>query len=108
MPNLEAVRADLLSRAEALTVRVGKIGSHLRGIDREAPADWTDRAQFLENDQVLEALEGHDLAELLQIRTAVRRLRAGTYGTCEGCGGPIPVARLEVLPTTTLCVRCAD
>lgn len=38
--------------------------------------------------------------------TALARLAAGTYGTCERCDGRIPLARLRALPETTLCVDC--
>jgi len=29
------------------------------------------------------------------------------YGNCENCGEPIPVARLEALPYSSLCKNCA-
>ena len=45
---------------------------------------------------------------LLKVKQAERRLRGGTYGLCEVCGEPIPVARLEALPYATTCVRCAS
>ena len=45
--------------------------------------------------------------ELDQIRRARAALDAGTYGTCEVCGGEIGTARLEVRPASICCVRCA-
>jgi RNA polymerase-binding transcription factor DksA len=42
-----------------------------------------------------------------QIRRARAALEAGTYGTCEQCGGEIGAARLEARPASTRCVRCA-
>lgn len=39
---------------------------------------------------------------------ALERLDQGEYGICESCGVAIPIARLEVLPYTTLCVECAQ
>lgn len=39
---------------------------------------------------------------------ALAKLEAGTYGTCERCGEPIPPARLEARPTASRCVGCAD
>ena len=42
-----------------------------------------------------------------QIRKARAALQAGTYGTCEQCGGDIGAARLEARPASTRCVRCA-
>ncbi|WP_319463270.1 TraR/DksA family transcriptional regulator [Micromonospora sp. RTP1Z1] len=38
--------------------------------------------------------------------TALRRMSEGSYGRCEGCGGEIPVARLEILPSARYCVPC--
>ena len=45
---------------------------------------------------------------LRKAENALERLDAGAYGICESCGTAIPVARLEVLPYTTVCVECAQ
>lgn len=37
---------------------------------------------------------------------ALRRLAAGTYGLCDGCGHRIPLARLRAVPETHLCIGC--
>jgi RNA polymerase-binding transcription factor DksA len=43
--------------------------------------------------------EGYSLAMLVaEIVRALTNLRRGTYGDCERCGQPIPLARLRVLP----------
>jgi RNA polymerase-binding transcription factor DksA len=44
---------------------------------------------------------------LIDIDAALQRLQDGTYGTCQDCGRPVPVARLRALPHTTHCVDCA-
>jgi DnaK suppressor protein len=41
-----------------------------------------------------------------QIENALLRLEAGSYGLCETCGDPIPLARLEACPSCTECVTC--
>jgi DnaK suppressor protein len=33
-------------------------------------------------------------------------MRAGKYGSCEVCGGKIPLARLNALPYATMCIDC--
>jgi DnaK suppressor protein len=49
------------------------------------------------------------LAEKLRaLADAQDRLREGTYGLCQVCGGRIPRRRLEAMPTATLCVRCQE
>jgi RNA polymerase-binding transcription factor DksA len=42
-----------------------------------------------------------------EVREALRRLDEGTYGLCQECGGPIAKARLEAIPFTRFCVKCA-
>jgi len=51
----------------------------------------------------LAALESR---ELLKIERAIRAIRTGQYGLCEGCQKAIPVARLNALPYTTHCIQC--
>jgi RNA polymerase-binding transcription factor DksA len=44
--------------------------------------------------------------ELNQVERALLRLKQGTYGLCEACATKIPVSRLNVLPYSTLCIKC--
>lgn len=44
---------------------------------------------------------------LADVEAAFARLSAGTYGTCERCGSPIPESRLEARPAARTCVGCA-
>ncbi|XVX19593.1 TraR/DksA family transcriptional regulator [Actinomycetota bacterium] len=44
---------------------------------------------------------------LAAVEHALTRLDAGTYRTCERCGGPIGEARLNARPVATTCIRCA-
>lgn len=41
-----------------------------------------------------------------EINHALAKIAGGTYGRCEGCGQPIPRARLKALPQARLCVAC--
>ena len=57
-------------------------------------------------DTGLAGLEAQD--ELGQeVREALDRIAAGTFGTCENCSQPISRARLELLPHARLCETCA-
>jgi RNA polymerase-binding transcription factor DksA len=53
------------------------------------------------------ALLARSRADIVALALARDRLDAGTYGTCQGCGRPIPSERLAALPSTTTCVACA-
>jgi DnaK suppressor protein len=39
---------------------------------------------------------------------ALRRMDEGAFGTCENCGQKIAKARLEAIPFTRFCVKCAE
>jgi RNA polymerase-binding transcription factor DksA len=43
---------------------------------------------------------------IMEIDRATLKIEAGSYGTCEQCGQPIPQARLKALPYASLCVAC--
>ncbi len=66
------LRAQLEDDLEALRARHERLSAHLRNEDREVPADWTERAQFTENDKVLEALEVRTLNHIRQIQRTMR------------------------------------
>jgi RNA polymerase-binding transcription factor DksA len=39
-------------------------------------------------------------AQLNEVEHALSKFENGTYGICERCGRPIPLARLRILPET--------
>ena len=59
-------------------------------------------------DRELDEGLGDDAERVLdKIEAALGRIDAGTFGTCEVCGGEIPAERLEAIPYTTLCIEDA-
>lgn len=60
-----------------------------------------------EQEFTLERLS-NDGDRLERIEAALDRIARGAYGACEECGSRIPKARLEVLPDTPYCVKCAS
>jgi DnaK suppressor protein len=96
--NLERKRVDLLTRLEQLR----------QDLRRPNNPDFAEQATERENDEVLDALDGAGRVELAAIGRALARIESGDYGSCAGCGEPIPIKRLEVLPYSVYCVNCAD
>jgi RNA polymerase-binding transcription factor DksA len=43
---------------------------------------------------------------LAQVNSALERMNAGTYGTCQSCGRPISEERLEAFPYVGYCIEC--
>jgi DnaK suppressor protein len=46
-------------------------------------------------------------AKLADVDRALAKLEDGTYGVCDRCGAAITPERLDAIPWTALCVRCA-
>lgn len=42
------------------------------------------------------------------IEGALERIESGTFGQCEECSGKITKPRLEAIPYTPFCIKCAE
>jgi len=107
MSDLKNIRAQLQAELEHVIEKHGHLSDHLRNADRTVPADWADAAQFVENDEVMEALESRARQRIEKLTQALARIESGNYVTCSSCEEEIEAERLEVLPETTVCSTCA-
>ena len=53
-------------------------------------------------------LMGNEKEVLEQIEAALERIEHGSYGRCQACGRAIAKARLDAIPYTAFCVKCAS
>lgn len=104
MANYTELRAQLETRLADIRQRVGRIEGDLR---RTADPDWVEQATERENDEVLQGLDEMGRAEVTQLRDALRRIDAGSYGVCVSCQKPIQEERLRAVPTAATCISCA-
>ena len=68
-------------------------------------ADGGSMAFELEKELTLDENTRHLLN---QVEHALVLIKKKKYGNCENCGEPIPVARLEAIPYSTICKACAE
>jgi len=68
--------------------------------------DSADLASDSYDKDVANSLSETERARLVAVEAALDRVKHGSYGMCESCGKPIPLARLKVLPFAKLCVQC--
>jgi DnaK suppressor protein len=104
----EAVRERLLRRREELRARAEEASAEARHEGDPLSADFAEQVTQRENDDVLGAISDSARQELSQVEAALRRLAAGRYGTCSGCGQAIEAERLAAVPHTERCRGCAD
>lgn len=76
---------------------------------RTTRGDSVDDATNLTERENASLLADRSHALVRDLTDALRRLRseADAFNICQSCSGRIPFGRLEFLPTTRTCIRCA-
>ena len=86
---------------EALTGGTGGVASN-------APTHMADLGTDAYSQEFTLSMMANDGDRLQQVQDALERISSGQYGACVECEGRIPKARLDVLPDTPYCVKCAS
>jgi DnaK suppressor protein len=94
---------SLKSRRDELRKR---LGMELKDLGNLNPGDAADVAFGAGSEEVTSHLAELEARELRQVERAMAKIKAGTYGVCEGCSAKIPVERLNALPYSISCVKC--
>jgi RNA polymerase-binding transcription factor DksA len=98
------VRADADGMAEQTRHGTGNGNGDLSNVPMHLGDMGTDEylydmnAALLVNEQYI----------VTEARAALDRVDAGQFGICETCGAKIPSARLDAIPFTRYCVKCAE
>lgn len=104
-------QAELDRRKDQLRQRLSELDNRLHGIEAELQShdskDWEELATEREQDEALSALGEEGMSEIRMIQAALARIGAGEYGFCTQCGNAIPPERLDLLPATPFCAKCA-
>jgi DnaK suppressor protein len=107
--------AMLTQLREALEEQVGHLRREI--VDQGADPDsdevelsqdsgFSDRSHSTEERSRLISVVKALRSNLRDAEHALAKMEAGSYGTCERCGRPIPLERLEALPWVLLCMEC--
>ena len=108
MKEYEEVRSHLLEMLEELDERLTKITADVKHENVPLEKDFAEQATQSENDEVLDYLGNAARMERDRVMEAISRIDKGEYGICELCGEPIRKERLEAVPYSSMCVKCAS
>jgi DnaK suppressor protein len=99
------VRGDVSTMANAA---LNKTRSEASGDLSSMPIHMADvGSDNFEQEFTLSLME-NDEETLDRIEAALERIEDGVYGSCIECGGRIPKTRLNAIPHTPYCVKCAS
>jgi DnaK suppressor protein len=104
---LDAALAENEASVRALEQQHAEIVAASRDANADDEHDPEGATIAFEREQVA-ALLAQARRTTADLREALDRVARGTYGRCEGCGGPIGEARLEARPTARSCIACAS
>lgn len=108
-PNFKKIRDLLLKQQQ-------KVEQEIKAIEKDDPVHADALAESMEPGTESWLADVHSRAVAMKqglvqisarIKHALVALKTGKYGKCEKCGKLIEPARLEVMPTATLCIACS-
>jgi len=103
---IERFKKVLLKEREEIIGDVKQIYESSQEVGQDGIQDIGDEAANVYNKQILLTLNENDRMRLKEVDEALDRMASKTYGTCEECGEPIGLKRLEVKPVAKYCVPC--
>ena len=106
----EELRERLLARKQALVEELHRELERHRGqsTQRELGLDLAEEAGIALEEEIGLTTASQRTELVKQIDQALERLKEGTYGICEDCGGEISSGRLKVMPFAIRCTHCQE
>jgi DnaK suppressor protein len=80
----------------------------IRELSHSGPGDAADAASRQSLGILVIAQSRENRNRLRLVELALERIRAGTFGTCDECGGGIGLRRLQAVPWTRHCIQCQE
>ncbi|WP_165235394.1 TraR/DksA family transcriptional regulator [Aquisphaera insulae] len=83
------------------------VGGEASGNLSDVPIHLADLASGSDEEEITLDLMENEGRIMSEIDDALERIEQGTFGRCENCHEEIPRERLEAVPYTRYCIRCA-
>ena len=106
-------KQDLHRLKDLLLAQRREIFGRLQGLESEWETlskhdiEPEEEAQKADLTALFNQLDDLEKQEIEDIDLSLSKMAAATYGACEKCGKTISLERLETLPATRFCKRCA-
>lgn len=103
--DVEKYRDRLIALERSLAAQASRKQEAARQQVPDSPGDTGDASVSDEGESEDLTEAELDVSTLSEVRGALERIDAGSYGRCEVDGEPIPESRLDAVPWARLCVR---
>jgi DnaK suppressor protein len=104
-------RTEVKGFRKILLARQAELANAMRGreaIAVEATPDELDRIQHATERELALGLLDRESHRMREVRDALSRIDAGTFGVCLECGQDIKSKRLAAVPWSSSCIICQE
>ena len=98
----------LLTRKDQIEKNIDGVEEEMNQMQNLELNDEADHASASNNSLVETAISSQQKQELLEIESALDKLKSDQYGICEMCEELIGVQRLKVKPHAKYCIDCRE
>src|SRR3954452_4815720 len=102
---LDGLRSTLETERDTLRNQLADLGFGDGEAGLEYDSNFADSSQVTAERGEAEVIATKLRETLNEVERALAKFDHGTYGRCEGCGEPIPEARLEAKPAARYCIN---
>lgn len=103
-----AFKKTILEKMRAVKKDITSYASLVKPIAPDNAIGRLTRMEAIGSKSINEAALRKAKETLVKLERALITVDKPDFGVCVECEEPIPLARLMVLPETTLCVQCAE
>jgi DnaK suppressor protein len=103
---LEELRFRLVQLQHEVEANLAGLQEEAKPVDLELSIGRLSRVDAMQQQQMATARMQRLQDQLQQIRSALARVRSGTYGDCLKCEEPIGAQRLRARPEALVCRAC--
>ncbi|WP_234697182.1 RNA polymerase-binding protein DksA [Nitrosophilus alvini] len=108
MLEVEYFKKLLEERKKQIEKNIKETASELEELKNMEVNDDGDYAALCTDNMIDQAINEQQYEELKEIEASFKKIKEGTYGTCEMCGEPIRILRLKVKPHAKYCIVCRE
>jgi len=103
---LEKFNGQLVSWRNELEGNLNNTLHSMHSEEQTSFPDPTDQATMEADRNFDLRIKDRERRLIKKVDQALGRIKAGTFGICESCGGSVSIKRLQARLVTTLCIDC--
>ena len=104
----EELKKSILIEIKSLKKQIESLYKSVQPVEPDRAIGRLTRMEAIGSKAVSEAVMSSSQIRLTKLETALDKVENVQFGVCIRCAGPIPTARMLLMPESTACVTCAE